>query len=52
MTIFGINVAEKVGNQNILYNILYYKYMPRAGSGAVSKWVICACDSLVDYGAV
>jgi len=26
--------------------------MPRAGSGAVSKWVICACDSLVDFGAV
>jgi len=25
---------------------------PRAGSGAVSKWVICACDSLVDFGAV
>jgi len=26
--------------------------LPRAGSGAVSKWVICACDSLVDFGAV
>ena len=26
--------------------------VPRAGSGAVSKWVICACDSLVDFGAV
>jgi len=25
---------------------------PLAGSGAVSKWVICACDSLVDFGAV
>ena len=25
---------------------------PRAGSGAVSKWVICACDSLVDFGTV
>jgi len=25
---------------------------PRAGSDAVSKWVICACDSLVDFGAV
>jgi len=25
---------------------------PRAGSGAISKWVICACDSLVDFGAV
>jgi len=25
---------------------------PRVGSGAVSKWVICACDSLVDFGAV
>jgi len=25
---------------------------PRAGSGAVSKWVIRACDSLVDFGAV
>jgi len=25
---------------------------PRAGSGAVSKWVICACDSLVDFGAL
>jgi len=25
---------------------------PRAGSGAVSKSVICACDSLVDFGAV
>jgi len=27
-------------------------HMPRAGSGAVSKWVICACDSLVDFGTV
>ena len=26
--------------------------LPRAGSGAVSKWVICACDSLVDFGTV
>ena len=26
--------------------------MPRARSGAVSKWVICACDSLVDFGTV
>jgi len=26
--------------------------VPCAGSGAVSKWVICACDSLVDFGAV
>ena len=25
---------------------------PRAGSGAISKWVICACDSLVDFGSV
>jgi len=25
---------------------------PRAGSGALSKWVICACDSLVDFGTV
>jgi len=28
------------------------KSLPRADSGAVSKWVICACDSLVDFGAV
>jgi len=28
------------------------RILPRAGSGAVSKWVICACDSLVDFGAV
>jgi len=27
-------------------------HSPRAGSGAVSKWVICACDSLVDFGTV
>jgi len=27
-------------------------HLPRAGSGAVSKWVICACDSLVDFGTV
>jgi len=27
-------------------------YVPRACSGAVSKWVICRCDSLVDFGAV
>jgi len=26
--------------------------LPCVGSGAVSKWVICACDSLVDFGAV
>ena len=26
--------------------------VPRAGSGAISKWVICACDSLVDFGTV
>ena len=32
------------------FNFLLGK--PRAGSGAVSKWVICACDSLVDFGAV
>ena len=30
----------------------YWKSLPRAGSGAVSKLVICACDSLVDFGAV
>jgi len=29
-----------------------YQPAPRAGSGAVSKWVICACDSLVDFGTV
>jgi len=28
------------------------RVVPRAGSGAVSKWVICACDSLVDFGTV
>jgi len=32
--------------------LLTYSVQPRAGSGAVSKWVICACDSLVDFGAV
>jgi len=30
----------------------FMKLTPRAGSGAVSKWVICACDSLVDFGTV
>ena len=31
---------------------MFVKLEPRAGSGAVSKWVICACDSLVDFGTV
>ena len=31
---------------------LLHDTSPRAGSGAVSKWVICACDSLVDFGTV
>jgi len=30
----------------------YAYYQPRAGFGAVSKWVICAYDALVDFGAV
>jgi len=32
--------------------LTYLLTLPCAGSGAVSKWVICACDSLVDFGAV
>ena len=39
-------------NFNISEFIFSYSVSPRAGSGAVSKWVICACDSLVDFGTV
>ena len=35
-----------------IYAAIFGRPLPRAGSGAVSKWVICACDSLVDFGAV
>jgi len=36
----------------LLHIIGFPVTVPRAGSGAVSKWVICACDSLVDFGTV
>ena len=37
---------------NAMGTLFLLLVVPRAGSGAVSKWVICACDSLVDFGTV
>jgi len=34
------------------FRVSYWLQRPLVGSGAVSKWVICACDSLVDFGTV
>ena len=47
---FIVTVARLSGNWTPIYVVVILS--PRAGSGAVSKWVICACDSLVDFGTV
>ena len=39
-------------NVSMIGRFIISRLGPRAGSGAVSKWVICACDSLVDFGTV
>ena len=51
------NIQESLRNSNIqdpweIHERLTLFILPRAGSGAVSKWVICACDSRVDFGTV
>jgi len=52
----GQGVFELQGSKNwglpLTWPVALTTVQPRAGSGAVSKWVICACDSLVDFGTV
>ena len=49
-TVHGRSATFKKGGQ--IFGGVVGQSPPRAGSGAVSKWVICACDSLVDFGTV
>jgi len=46
------HVAYTEWMDGLTYKALTLLPWPRAGSEAVSKWVICACDSLVDFGTV